>query len=38
MKNSIRNKLISKVTLKIIGSNKERIIKRIKNNNIEILN
>jgi len=38
MKNSIHNKLISKVTLKIIGNNKERIIKRIKNNNIEILN
>lgn len=37
MKNSIHNKLISKVTLKIIGNNKERIIKRIKNNNIEIL-
>ena len=38
MKNSVYNLLISKVTLKIIGNNKERIIKRLKNNNIEILN
>jgi len=38
MKNSIYNILKSKVILKIIGINKERIIKRLKNNNIEILN
>jgi len=37
MKNSIYNILKSKVILKIIGINKERIIKRLKNNNIEIL-
>ena len=37
MKNSIYNILKSKITLKIIGINKERIIKRLKNNNIEIL-
>lgn len=38
MKNHVYNLLISKVNLKIIGNNKERIIKRLKNNNIEILN
>jgi len=38
MKNYLQNLLISKVTLKILGSNKERLIKRLKNNNIEILN
>ena len=38
MKNHIYNLLISKVNLKIIGNNKERIIRRLKNNNIEILN
>jgi len=38
MKNHIYNLLISKVTLKVIGNNTERIIKRLKNNNIEILN
>lgn len=37
MKNYLQNILINKVILKIIGNNKERIIKRIKNNNIEIL-
>lgn len=38
MKNYIYKFLISKVTLKITGNNKERIIRRIKSNNIEILN
>ena len=38
MKNYLQNILISKTTLKIIGNNKERIIKRLKTNNIEILN
>lgn len=38
MKNSLQKLLISKVTLKIIGINTERIIRRIKNNNINILN
>jgi len=38
MKNHIYNLLISKVTLKVIVNNKKRIIKRLKNNNIEILN
>ena len=38
MKNSIYNKLISKVCIKITGNNKERIIKRLKNNSIDILN
>ena len=37
MKNYLQNILTNKVTLKIIGNNKERIIKRIKSNNIEIL-
>ena len=37
MKNYVYNKLISKITIKIIGNNKERIIRRLKNNNIEIL-
>ena len=38
MKNYLQNLLVSKVTLKILGNNKERLIKRLKNNNIEILN
>lgn len=38
MKNYLQNLFISKVTLKIFGNNKERIIKRLKNNNIDILN
>lgn len=38
MKNNIYNKLISKVSIKILGNNIERIIRRLKNNNIEILN
>lgn len=38
MKNSLYNNLISKINIKIIGNNKERIIKRLKNNNIDILN
>lgn len=38
MKNSLYNNLISKINIKITGNNKERIIKRLKNNNIEILN
>lgn len=38
MKNNIYNKLISKVTIKVIGNNTERIIRRLRNNNIEILN
>ena len=38
MKNSLYNNLISKINIKIIGNNKERIIKRLKNNNINILN
>lgn len=37
MKNYLQNLLISKITIKIIGNNKERLIKRLKNNNIEIL-
>ena len=37
MKNSIYDKLISKVCIKITGNNIERFIKRIKNNNIDIL-
>lgn len=37
MKNSIQNILVSKVALKISGNNIERIIRRLKNNNIEIL-
>ena len=37
MKNNIYNKLISKINIKIIGNNRERIIKRLKNNNIQIL-
>lgn len=38
MKNYVYNRLISKITIKIIGNNKERMIRRLKNNNIEILN
>ena len=38
MKNNIYNKLLSKITIKIIGNNIERIIRRLRNNNIEILN
>lgn len=38
MKNNIYNLLISKITVTITGNNNERIIKRLKNNNIEILN
>ena len=38
MKNYLQNLLVSKVTLKILGNNKERIIRRLKNNNINILN
>lgn len=38
MKNYLQNLLVSKVTLKILGNNKERIIRRLKNNNIDILN
>jgi len=37
MKNSLYENLISKINIKIIGNNKERIIKRLKNNNINIL-
>ena len=38
MKNYIYNLLVSTATLKIVGNNTERIIKRLKNNDIEILN
>jgi len=38
MKNYVYNKLLSKITIKIIGNNKERIIRRLKNKNIKILN
>lgn len=38
MKNSIYNFLINKITIKIKGNNTERIIRRLKKNNIEILN
>jgi len=38
VKNYIYNTLISKINIKITGNNIERIIRRLKNNNIEILN
>lgn len=38
MKNSIYNLLENKLNVKILGNNIERFIKRLKNNNIDILN
>ena len=38
MKNSIYNLLENKLNIKILGNNIERFIKRLKNNNIDILN
>lgn len=38
MKNYLYKSLKSKVSVKIVGTNIERFIKRLKNNNIEILN
>ena len=38
MKNYLYKSLKSKVSIKIIGTNIERFIKRLKNNNIEVLN
>ena len=38
MKNNIQNLLTSKISINILGNNIERIIRRLKNNNIEILN